>query len=98
MMFLILPTQLSNHRSAHRPEVRYLWRRRGLLPPRVGFDPNTTPNQTLYPQRPQKRSPTHHTCSRLKKRKETSAGFLEALSKCELNRRELKTGDRALFA
>ena len=52
-----VPTQLSSHRPAHRPEVRYLWKRRGLSPPRAGFDPNTTPNQTLYPQRPQKRAP-----------------------------------------
>ena len=91
------PIQLTSHRAAHRPEVRYLWRRRGLLPPRVGFDPNTTPNQTLYPQRPQKRPPTPRTCSKLKEKGEeglfrNKRKDLEALLKMfGLKRRELKT-------
>jgi len=94
------PTQLSSHRTAHRPEVRYLWRRRGLLPPRVGFDPDTTPNQTLYPQRPQKRSLTPHTWSKLKKKGrktflETSARILRRF-KFELKRRELARLHRAV--
>jgi len=94
MIMMKIPTQLSSHRPAHRPEVRYLWRRRGLLPPRVGFGPNTTPNQTLYPQRPQKRPPTPHIWSKLKDFLETSAKVLEALLKMfELKRGELKTED-----
>jgi len=103
MTMMFLPTQLSSHRPAHRPEVRYLWKRRGLSPPRVGFDPNTTPNQTLYPQRPQKRPPTPHTCSKLKKRGRRTIGNKRKVLKALLRMFGAQTKgaqdrERALFA